>query len=1044
MNNKTIIYLIFITAVAAVLVFTGCATKPEEEPGPKVTIDMPETVYISPQTSETVNDVLEADVTVSLGESEYVKGFMFKVTRWDGVVVHTITKESDREEVPAFPDEDFGLVVPETLRWFGENEQDQPVIDGEYTYNLLVWNYDDFGYKSENHTVIVDNTPPEVTVDLPYKVFSPNDDGNKDMLIIKQEGSKENRWEAEIQNAEGEVVREYTWQSEEPENISWSGKDETGEVVPDGTYSYVITSADRAGNSTREIVRDITVDTTDTPVVLEKESGAFSPDGDGTKDTLELIVDAAVYTSVDEWELLITDEDGDVVRTVRGTDTLPETVTIKGVNDEEETLPDGVYSARMDVVYENGNDPKGETGTFRIDTTDPEAEVSANYDIFSPNGDGNKESITIRQEATEEPRWTGRIIARDDTVVREYTWKGKPESSFKWRGTDDEGDLVEDGTYQYVLEATDRAGNTGTSNTVSFELDTSEIPELALKPNLLYFSPNDDGTKDRLQLDTSVETTEGIVSYTLTIENSAGEAVKTISEEQEPPSSFSWDGTNDEGESAPNGEYRARFKVTYKNGNVPVMETEPFVLDRSEPNISADAEYKLFSPNGDGNKDSVTIRQSSSKEDKWSGEITNEEGETVFTTHWDGRVKDFTWDGTNNEGNTVEDGEYTYAVYTTDKAGNTGRDEIENITVDTESTPIDISAADPGFSPNNDGKREELELELFVDVQEGIQSWEVAIKDRESEQTVKTYGTRSGGEIRDTLVWNGRNDDDERVDDGWYYATFSAVYKKGNRPDARTESSFALDTDPPKVEASISPKPFSPDGDGYRDTANITFSVEDENAIQKWRIRILDPGDNLFKRFDGDKAVTEKTITWNGRSDEDELVQPAQRYTVKVRAVDRYGNAADTTETLPVDVFVEEEDGKLKIKITSIHFEPDTADYRDLEEDKVEQNLRTLDRLAEILARYDDYEIRIEGHAVQLYWWDEQRAEEEQQETLIPLSKDRAEAVKEALVERGIEAERITTKGIGGVDPVVPHGDEENRWKNRRVEFILTERDGES
>jgi outer membrane protein OmpA-like peptidoglycan-associated protein len=31
----------------------------------------------------------------------------------------------------------------------------------------------------------------------------------------------------------------------------------------------------------------------------------------------------------------------------------------------------------------------------------------------------------------------------------------------------------------------------------------------------------------------------------------------------------------------------------------------------------------------------------------------------------------------------------------------------------------------------------------------------------------------------------------------------------------------------------------------------------------------------------------------------------------------------------------------------------------------------------------------------------------------------------------------MSTVGLGGTQPVVPHGDLENRWKNRRVEFIL-------
>jgi flagellar motor protein MotB len=31
----------------------------------------------------------------------------------------------------------------------------------------------------------------------------------------------------------------------------------------------------------------------------------------------------------------------------------------------------------------------------------------------------------------------------------------------------------------------------------------------------------------------------------------------------------------------------------------------------------------------------------------------------------------------------------------------------------------------------------------------------------------------------------------------------------------------------------------------------------------------------------------------------------------------------------------------------------------------------------------------------------------------------------------------MSVAGLGGSQPVVPHGDMVNRWKNRRVEFIL-------
>jgi OOP family OmpA-OmpF porin len=56
------------------------------------------------------------------------------------------------------------------------------------------------------------------------------------------------------------------------------------------------------------------------------------------------------------------------------------------------------------------------------------------------------------------------------------------------------------------------------------------------------------------------------------------------------------------------------------------------------------------------------------------------------------------------------------------------------------------------------------------------------------------------------------------------------------------------------------------------------------------------------------------------------------------------------------------------------------------------------------------------------------------------LSEMRAEAVREFLVDHGVASARLTTKGFGPNEPIVPNDTVENRAKNRRVDFKPTMR----
>ncbi len=53
------------------------------------------------------------------------------------------------------------------------------------------------------------------------------------------------------------------------------------------------------------------------------------------------------------------------------------------------------------------------------------------------------------------------------------------------------------------------------------------------------------------------------------------------------------------------------------------------------------------------------------------------------------------------------------------------------------------------------------------------------------------------------------------------------------------------------------------------------------------------------------------------------------------------------------------------------------------------------------------------------------------------LSADRAESVRKALIDHGIDETRLTAKGYGANKPLCPNDSDEHRALNRRTEMII-------
>jgi len=89
--------------------------------------------------------------------------------------------------------------------------------------------------------------------------------------------------------------------------------------------------------------------------------------------------------------------------------------------------------------------------------------------------------------------------------------------------------------------------------------------------------------------------------------------------------------------------------------------------------------------------------------------------------------------------------------------------------------------------------------------------------------------------------------------------------------------------------------------------------------------------------------------------------------------------------------------------------------------------VRNLDKLTGFLEKHPNRNLLVEGHT------DSIGSDEFNQ----VLSQKRADAVKEALVEKGISPDRILTRGYGKQFPVAGNDTESGRQLNRRVEVVI-------
>ena len=689
----------------------------------------------------------------------------------------------------------------------------------------------------------------------------------------------------------------------------------------------------------------------------------------------------------------------------------------------------------------------------------------------------------------------------------------------------------------------------------AFARGQKDAPVILESDGPQYVSPNHDGIKDTAVLGFTVKiklrSLAGYIpKYGIQVIDKDGNVVNEIEGKEQRDISgieaigrdyeffemrreIMWDLRGTDGELVPDGEYVVRVWVEDANRNRSELDIEKFIVDTVAPTVELafkdGADSLWFSPKGQ--RKTAEILVNGAEEALWVLQIVDEEDEPVVTKRLaDSALEEFIWDGCDDNGNFVADGNYAFKVMGEDYAGNKSEPALlAGIRVDNRPTAVTASAEFEGFSPNGDGKRDTLDVKLDYQLNTDFVSWdwriekqptmksgdivemdeepaavsEEAAADNNSDETavdapvavsggaeaepltdieeaeeaveeeptaaeseeivaleketaeeasvaveeeaiagteteavsVEEFNAPADPEVLPSVITlNGKDENGNVLEDGWYRFVFSVEYKNGNKEEAFLP--FLIDTVAPTVELKSVANPFvKVEPNSAKGEYFITLDAKDEGTLEGWDMEILDDKDSVLKMFAGEGDPS-RLITWNGEVAD--VNEETGVYYIDFTVIDKGGNETIIRRPVVLDILLIERDGKYYLMVPNIIFGAYQFELDSYGEEQYQKNLESIDRVIDIYKRYPTYNLVLEGHALNIYDPQTQADENlEEEKILEPLTVNRAGEVQDALIERGFDFEKVIVHTFGGKNPIFSISDENENWKNRRVEFVM-------
>jgi len=1009
----------------------------EQESAPEASLVEAESGGFSPTSDKNGGGI---DLSLKYGSREAMRAWRVEVSG-SGIIRRTFEGRADE--------------APATLLWDGRDNQGTLCPEGEYSAALVV----DYGrtYKAavaKSKDFVLSIAPPDCSLSATPNSFEPSEKGVSTPMAILLDATPHmgriDSWSLDILDAQGKTVREFNMKW--PENQAlWDGMvSDKVFVEPGASYLAKATILDEFGNRSQASlaigVKDIPNPTE--PSLIEPRSAGFSPTGQGKPRAVDFILVAGDAAKVRGWKVVISHTERGAQRVFTGTAAdLKKRLSWDGRTDSGDLAPDGNYVALLTIDYGKSFKPaSARSPAFALQAAAPDVALELAPARLTPQAGDFQSPISIGLSASarfaEIESWIVSVLDANGKTVALFK-DSTPGGTVSWNGHTNSGGLAEPAmTYSVLAEVRDSFGNTGTAQALLPVDDLPLVPgQAAITPSAKGFSPNSDGAMDTIGFSLAVPNPDSVNAWKVQIAQADGLIRKTFSGDASSlKDALTWAGRDDAGSPAPEGIYTASMSVDYGSVYKAIsVSSRKFVLALTPPKGKLQTGPDAVVPDEDGLVAPATIALDGSSAlaqmASWKVEVVDASGKSFgsYQGAWPpGRLA---WGGVAADGSLASPGAaYQVTAAVTDEFGLSTKlqPSIQVGDLPKATEPSQVAALAPGFSPRSGGA---IKFSLSFGNKNLVKGWSLDIE--RDDRTVRMRFPGDPSALPDSFSWNGLLQDGSVAPDGMYSARLNLDYGRAYARASASSQVFTLVATAPTGTIAIDPQLFSPDGSGgSADTIAISLDASSRFAkINDWSVEIQDPGGNSFASFHGLWPAGQ--IKWDGRNAKGELVESAEDYPVTARVRDEFGNTLELKSAVNVDILIVKMGDGYRIRIASIVFKPFTADFLDVAPDIAERNVSTLNLLAEKLKKFPGYQIRMVGHAVMVNWDNPALGKVEQEKELIPLSKARAEAIMQALAQRGIDPARMVTDGVGSSDQIVSDSDFADRWKNRRVEFFL-------